>query len=259
MKARAPQRAPRSLGIAVLVGATVLVGGGALAGAATADSDPDQVRAVAQEILDREQYQEPRGNIIGDALRWIAEHLFPDSVRPGGVGGVGTGIVGDLMVIVVAVGVATLLYRVVRGWRPGSRAKPEVPEAKLAIDIEERRSAQEWASLAARLEAEGQYAEAVRARYGELVSTLIEDGSVAAAAGRTTGELRVDVAVTRPAGERAFDDASELFDVVWYGGAPADSGDVARLRTLGAAVLSAPRVVDEPEPEPEREPAGIAP
>lgn len=212
----------------------------------TAGHDPEQVRAAARGILDGPAYQTPAGSYILDAISWILDHLFPDTLRTGL--GTGPGVVGDLVLLALLAGVVYLLYRVVRGWRPSPKA--DVPEARLSVEIEERRSADEWASLAVELLAAGRYREALRARYGELVARLADDGSVATAQGRTSGEYRADVGLTRPAGAPSFAAASDRFDAVWYGGADATAADVEQVHALGLDVLRAPKpapaLVEEP-------------
>lgn len=218
------------------------------AAAVTADHDPEQVRAAAKEVLSRPQFQEPAGNRIIDAIEWVLEHIFPDSVRSS-VGG-GPGFLGDLVLLALLVGVVYLIVKVVAGWRP--RVKADAPDAELTIDIEPRRSARDWAALAEQLEAEGDLRGALRARYGELVAELADDGSVAIVAGRTSGELRADVAITRPEGTTAFAEASTAFERVWYGGADASRTDIEHVRSLAADVLRAPKV----EADDTREPVG---
>ncbi|MGI8664307.1 MAG: DUF4129 domain-containing protein [Acidimicrobiales bacterium] len=205
--------------------------------------DPEQVRASAEAILARRQYEQPGPNRISDAIGWVLDHLFPGSLRSS-IGG-GPGFVGDLVLVALVVGVAYLIYRLVRGWRPRSNA--EEIEALLTIELEERRSGDEWSELAERLMAAGRFREALRARYGELVARLADDGSVATVAGRTSGEYRVDVGLTRPAGASAFEEASSLFERVWYGGNEASAADVGRLHAVGVAVLESPKARLETE------------
>ena len=213
---------------------------------AASDHDPEQVRATAKEILERPQFQEPAGNRIVDAIAWVLDHIFPDSLRAS-VGG-GPGLLGDIVLLLLVAGVVYLIVKVVRGWRP--RVPAEITEAVLTIEVEARRSAREWAALAEKLEAEGRPREALRARYGELVAELADDGSVALVAGRTSGELRADVVHTRPAGAAAFAEASAAFERVWYGGADATTADIQHLRALAADVLQSPKAAADFAAEP---------
>jgi hypothetical protein len=209
--------------------------------AVAGDHDPEQVRAAAKEILGRHQFQEPAANRIGDAIAWVFDHLFPDSLRSSAGGG--PGFIGDVLLLLLLAGVVYLVVKVVRGWRP--RVRSEVPEADLTIDVEPHRTASEWGALAEQLEAAGRLRDALRARYGELVALLADDGSVAPIAGRTSGELRGDVARSRPGGAAAFAEASTAFERVWYGGDGATSADIQHVRSLSADVLRAPKVVDD--------------
>ena len=59
----------------------------------------------------------------------------------------------------------------------------------LDVDVDVRRSASAWDELARRLEAEGRWKDAMRARFGSLVERLVDGGLVADVPGRTTGRV----------------------------------------------------------------------
>jgi hypothetical protein len=81
----------------------------------------------------------------------------------------------------------------------------------------------------------------VRARYGELVASLVDDGSVASIPGRTSGEYLTDVARTLPTALDAFTAATLVFEAAWYGGRESSVDELAQLRSLAAEVRKAPR------------------
>ena len=96
---------------------------------------------------------------------------------------------------------------------------------------------------AERLEAEGEWKLALRARYRELVRTLTDRRQLPDVAGRTTGELRVDLDRTTPAASADFDVACLLFELAWYADVPTGVDENARFREAATGVLAA-RVVD---------------
>ena len=85
---------------------------------------------------------------------------------------------------------------------------------------------------AQRFEASGQWREAMRARYRELVGSLIDDGVLADIPGRTTGEYRSEFMAARPADGAAFRELTDLLEAVWYGGVETDAADNQRFREL---------------------------
>jgi hypothetical protein len=118
--------------------------------------------------------------------------------------------------------------------RPGTDEGPETD-----VEIEHRRAATEWARDAAQLEAAGDWKGALRARYRHLVRTLVDRQQLPDVAGRTTGELRRDLADTTPDATEAFDTASLLFELAWYAHVPTGPEQAQRFRTASEAVMGA--------------------
>jgi hypothetical protein len=79
----------------------------------------------------------------------------------------------------------------------------------------------------------------MRARYRELVRTLVDRRQVADLAGATTRELLDDVAVTTPAAASEFESACLLFELPWYADVPTGPEENRRIRELSASVLAA--------------------
>jgi len=201
--------------------------------------DRDHVR----EVMARREFQYPRSIMerIGD---WIADkldHLFNRLSVPGASGsafggGVGS-LIGWLMILLALAAVVAVVVIVVRHWMPRSR---DDGEALSATEVEHRRKAREWASEAERLEADGEWKLAVRARHRELVRTLVDRRLVADLAGRTTGELRGDIDETTPSAAEEFDTACLLFELPWYGHVATGEEENRRFKAAAAAVLAAP-------------------
>ena len=72
----------------------------------------------------------------------------------------------------------------------------------------------------------------MRARYRELVRSLIDDGVLDDLPGRTTGEYRGEFVSARPTAADSFVALTDLFEAVWYGGIDTDAADNQRFRQL---------------------------
>jgi hypothetical protein len=199
------------------------------------EHDPDEVRELADEILSRPEYREPPRSLferVNDFLNDLLEGIL-EAV------GLGAAALPAWVAWVVAVGllavVGLLVAWVVRagGWGRGRRlgggGEPVV------VSAEQQRSPDGWLALAEQHEAAGRWRDGVLCRYRSLVTRLVDAGVISGAVGRTTGELVRDVAghpVSVP-----FAAATELFEAVWYGAAPAGPGERDRLAGLSAETV----------------------
>ncbi len=206
----------------------------------------DPSRADVEGVMSRPEFQYPKSLFerIGD---WIADrfgNLF-DRLPGGGPtgsfgGGVGS-LVGWLIVVLAIAAVVAVIVIAVRHWVPRIE---ETGEKLSEIETEHRRRAREWAAEADELEARGEWKLAIRARFRELVRTLVDRSQVADLAGRTTRELLEDVTVTTPGAADAFDTACVLFELPWYGDVPTGPQENQRFRSLAAQVLAAQQESD---------------
>lgn len=205
------------------------------------DPDPAELTEQVRRVMSRDEFQYPKGPIdrlsewINDLLERIFGDAEPTTSNAPNLGGLGSVIAWLLIVVAVVAVVAVVVYVVRNQVR---RRRPADPD--LEVEIEHRRSAREWASDAERLEAAGDWKGALRARYRHLVRTLVDRGQLPDIAGRTTGELRQDLARTTPAATAAFDTASLRFELAWYADLTADEQQVAELRAAAEQVLAAP-------------------
>jgi hypothetical protein len=161
-------------------------------------------------------------------LNWIGDQLQRFSF---GVGG-GPGILGNLVSLAILAGVIFLLVLVVRAVLRRTRVPKRLDGDELTIELEGGRDSTDWRTDAERYEAVGQWREAMRARYRELVRTLIEDGVLEDIPGRTTGEYRNAFVRARPDSADSFIELTGLFEAVWYGGVETDAADNQRFREL---------------------------
>jgi hypothetical protein len=190
---------------------------------------PATIRGTAEEILSRPEF-ERHESLLQRALDWIGDQLSRFSF---GVGG-GPGFAGDLIGLVFVVAAIVLVILLVRAIRPTPR-RPE-PDEELSIEEESRRAASDWRTDAERFESEQRWPEAMRARYRELVRTLVDGGVLVDVPGRTTGEYNQELAAARPAAAGAFGELTTQFEAVWYGGRPATAQDHERFRALTSDV-----------------------
>lgn len=199
------------------------------------DPTPAEVRERMREIFERSEFRRSK-SWIERVLDWLGRHLSPGeaTAAPGWGGSIGA-IVGWVAIVLLAIGLAVLVWYVVRNYSP--RAKKVKKDKVADVEIDELRTAREWASDADRLEATGDWKEAIRCRYRELVARLVDAGVAAPQAGRTTGELRVDVVERAPSVGTEFSRATGLFELPWYADVPTGPEENAEFKTLAARVL----------------------
>ena len=195
-----------------------------------ADSPAGEIRQRAHEILQRPEFGRSE-SLLERIVSWIGD-LF--SKITFGLGG-GPGFLGNLVSLAIVAGIVVVLVLIVRSLLGRTRLPTPVAGDELTIELEEGRDATDWRSDAERFEAAGQWREAMRARYRELVRLLIDDGVLADLPGRTTGEYRVEFVRARPAHADSFIELTELFEAVWYGGVETDAPDNQRFRQLADA------------------------
>nr|AGC71185.1 integral membrane protein [uncultured bacterium A1Q1_fos_568] len=205
--------------------------------------DPTQIARDVERVLSREEFRyDPSWfDRVTDWLSRQLDRLFGDAEVPAGAtpsfgGGIGS-ILAWLLIVAAAAGIVAVVVYVVRN---RIRRTPDGDGEELSISVEHQRRASDWDRDAARLEADGDWKGALRARYRQLVRTLVDRRQLPDVAGRTTGELRQDLAVTTPSAADAFDTASLLFELGWYAHLPVERGEYDAFRVAAAAVIDSP-------------------
>jgi hypothetical protein len=202
------------------------------------DRDPDETRERAEEILDGDEYQAPgpeQESALDRLREWIGDRV-PD-LDLGGAGSGGSKVVSWVVVLVVVVGGLTAAALVLARTRGARRAPGEETDAD--VDVTPLRTADEWSTEAERCEREGDHRGAVRARFRALTTALAKRDLVADTPGRTTGELRGDVADRAPALVPVFAPIADLFERIWFGGDTAGPEQSSSAREMAAAALAA--------------------
>lgn len=207
------------------------------------EGDPGSIDQDVRDVMARDEFRyDPTWfDRLSDWIGRQLERLFGDGdVTAGGstfTGGIGAVVAWILILAAVAAVVAVVVYVVLNR----IRVPPGDDGPATEIEVEHRRSAAAWADDAERLEAEGDWKGALRARYRHLVRTLVDRGQLPDVAGRTTGELREDLAATTPDASAAFDTASTLFELAWYAHVETGPDENGRFRVAADEVLACAR------------------
>lgn len=191
----------------------------------------EEIRAAAEEILQRPEFREPPKSLYQRLQELLAEWL----------GQVFGALVGDgppallaWAVLVGALGVAG--YLVFRGLQLDRRRRGRRDREEAVV--ERRRPASDWEAEAAAHEVRGEWRAALRCRYRALIARLAGQGVVDEVAGRTAGEYRAVVDQAAPAVGREFTGATALFERAWYGNVPTGQEEAGAFRDLADRVLA---------------------
>jgi hypothetical protein len=237
--ADATAQAEGSRRAAVAAPATPAAAGQDAPGLPDPEASPDRARQEARDILSRPEYQEPPKTWADSVKEWLGERLG-DLFR-----NVNGGAGGPIMWVILAVLVGALLFFLFR-IRGGFRWREKQVEDPLFVtELEAARSPVEWLSEAERLEASGEWKQALRCRYRALLGHLIDEGIVRDIPGRTSGEFRVETSRRAPHVAASFSAASALFDAAWYGDVRTGQAENARFRQLAAEVTEQARRADK--------------
>lgn len=187
------------------------------------DFTASHVQELARRILSEAQFHQPPKPWLQRALDWIANEIsrFLNALASGS----GAGVIA-WVIVAVAIGIAILLLR------KFARRVQRDPGVESEVRPARRRTAADWSSLAEAHRKAGEWKESVRCEYRALVATLAERGVIDEIPGRTAREYEQLVGIA------AFDDATGLFEAVWYGNADTGEEEGERLRHLGKTVLA---------------------
>ncbi|MDQ1396649.1 MAG: hypothetical protein QOG64_1908, partial [Acidimicrobiaceae bacterium] len=183
------------------------------------------IRGAARQILSRPEFRRPGKSLQQRAFEWIRDRIIHilDAARPGTAIGL----------VVVAVGVVVVVFLVVRF----GRTVQADPDRAVLVTSDVGRPATDWRAEAAAHEEAGQWRQALRCRYRALVADLAARGLVDEIPGRTSGEYRAEVAMSRPGAAEDFGGATDLFERAWYGSVDAGPDENERFRALADRVL----------------------
>jgi hypothetical protein len=205
--------------------------------------DPERAREAADRILARPEYRwSDTQNWIDRISEWLNRQL-ERLVEPFGATSVPVWV-GWLVIGLLVALVAFLLYRGRTGWR---RARRDSGPSGGPVVVTEAEVDVDWAAEAVAHEAAGRWREGLRCRHRALVRELSGRGVLGDLAGRTSGELAREVADTCPPAAEAFDAATELFELAWYGGSSVGPAERDRFVEQADRTLAAVDAVDAPK------------
>lgn len=190
----------------------------------------DQVRRIADEVLARPEFLEAQPTWFQRAQRVVFD--FIARVLEAMAGGGRGSIIGTLTIIAVVV---VLLYLIVRYTRT-VRVDPRLVDV---TGTSLGRSSADWAADAEACEAAGQWRDAVRCRYRELLAALAAAGLLSEVPGRTSGEYLSAFSDDVPDAAEAFAEATRRFEAAWYSHAATSAADVDAFRDAAARTLDA--------------------
>lgn len=201
--------------------------------------EPDAARERADEILSRPEFAERPEPLIDRIIGWVGEQmarLF--SFVPAPPAAIGQ-VVGYLILAAAVGALAFLLFRFFTVAQRPKRRVDVTTEVVVGDAVGfEGRTRRDWEALAASLEAEGRWREAVRARYGALVSDLMEDRVLSGGDSQTSGELRAEFVGDHPGQASDFEAITNTFEEAWYGRADVEAEDVRQVVDLADRVKS---------------------
>lgn len=203
--------------------------------------EPGPVNDQVRRIMSESAY-DYTPSVLQRFWDWVGS-LFDDlfNVGVGGGGAFGGGVGSVVAWLMIAAALAAIVAVIVIAIRQRIRSTRAEVERGVA-EVEHRRPASDWRRDAEAHEAAGEWKEAMRARYRELVRTLVDRRQLPDVAGLTTGELRGELAATTPDASSPFDAASVLFEIAWYGDRPTGAMENQQVRAAAAQVLAAPVV-----------------
>ncbi len=204
------------------------------------DISDDEVVARAREILSRPEYRhEP--SLLERFINWLLRRLsLPEPstqvVDPPGPASALVQLLVWIVLVVIVIALVVLIVKLVM-----ARTKRiDVEDTPIDVTIEHRKTTKEWSGDAERFEAEGNYKEALRCRFGELVRELIDQRRIDSVPGRTTGELREDIASNFPGAFEPFDHLCFAFELAWFADVAVSSQDYERVKELVERVRNSP-------------------
>lgn len=199
------------------------------------EQDPEAVREAADDILSGADYERAEPEWLDRLWEWVLERLrdLLEGLEVPGLGGGATGGSSGISWLLLLIGIGLLIWIVVR-YRRHRGSDDEEPESTVVLDP--NRSADEWRDEARRLEQLERWDEAIRAEYRAMVADLVDADLLPDIPGRTAGEYRQDVHRDLPRFATPFDEATDLFEPVWYSDFVPSRAGVTLMRDLAARI-----------------------
>ncbi len=175
---------------------------------------PDDINERADQILSRPEFN--RSESVLDRIGGWLNDFLGNLLTSFSQGGAPT-FVAWLILSGLAVVAAWLLWRL-EPWRRVKRHDDDSAGVATSIVQESARlDARQLRVEAQALSEQGQFDQALRARYRAVLVDLVTQGAIEDVAGRTPGEYRREVADGAPGVAIPFGELTTQFENVWYG------------------------------------------
>lgn len=189
--------------------------------------EPGTVRRVADDILSQPKYRPTPPSLLSRFFNWLGERL---GRLLGAAFQSGHGYWFGYVVLGLAIlAVGYLLWRVFPRTVP---ARPGDDGPGVVLTTQLARSRRDWLAAARRAEADRRWGEAVHARYHALTTGLADADELPADPSTTSGEHRrhfSQAGGADPGRTGTFDQATDRFEGIWFGGRPAAPSDAEAL------------------------------
>ena len=180
-----------------------------LLGAVLAAAPPsrDGARDAARRELSKQIYRRRQAGLLPRILEWLFTRLGrlfekATSVVPGGLPGL-------LLLVAIVVAIVVVLRL-----RLGPLRRTDLLTDERAAAA---KSADDYRAEAAGFAADGNWREALRARFRAVIRELEQRGILDQRAGRTAGEIAFEAGAAVPAIAAAMQRAADVFNQTWYG------------------------------------------
>ncbi len=181
--------------------------------------DQDAAERAARSVLgDRKYIEAARPPSLRERFfDWVGEQITEllQALSSGG----GRGVIAWIIVAAFLAIIAFLLVRLLGSVDPVRKVRPS-PEIDVSLFAD--RTSAEWLHEAEQAERAGQWREGLRCRHRALVADLIDHDVIDRRPGRTAAEIGRLAGARLPEAVADLDQATRIFEDVWYGWTEAD-------------------------------------
>ncbi|MGD9792376.1 MAG: DUF4129 domain-containing protein [Acidimicrobiia bacterium] len=200
------------------------------------DNSADEARRLADEILQRPEFQRAKPGLLERSRDWLARQLSKlfQFASDSGLGTV-------LSVLFLAGAVTVIAVLIIRVWKVRVVRPERADMIDADVTVRSGIDAAGWRAMAQDHASAGRWREAIRCRYRALVAEMAERRLVDDNDASTTGAERQQVAERAPSAASSFEDVTNIFDEVWYGGGQADADTDSKVADESTKALGAGR------------------
>ena len=197
------------------------------------------VRDAADRILASDEFTDDR-SVIRRFAEWLVDRLADLFDGVGEAGGAAGWFGSAIRLALVALVVAAVVLGLRALWRTRRLGTRGSDDTGLAVVLGELGDPDVLGDRVARARAAGDWRAALLAEYRLLVATLVLDGVLGDAPGRTTGEYLTEFTERRPGDAAPFASATHAFEACYYGHRAADAADADALAETRRMLVAEP-------------------